>query len=109
MPGKRSKLYDEFKYKVALEALSGISVALLARQHQVTNRTVYNWVNEYREKFGEEAVPPADRRITEMKRLEEIEDKYNKAIHLLGEKDLQIAILEDLLKKKNPAYRKEYK
>ncbi len=41
-----------------------------------------------------------------MKRLLEVEKKYEKAVKMLGEKDLEIEILRELLKKPTPAYPK---
>lgn len=100
----KNNLYSEFKFKVALEALSGVRTGFLARQHNVSVRTIHNWVQEYRKKFGDEALPTAQQRISESKQLQELEDKHQRAVKLLGEKDLEIEILRDLLKKANPAY-----
>ena len=104
---KRHKLYDEYKFKVAQQALSGIKASFLARKYEVSPRTIQNWVKEYRDQFGDEAIPSASQRISDAKRLEELEHKYARAMKMLGEKDLEVEILRDLVKKTNPAYRKE--
>jgi len=41
--------------------------------------------------------------------LQEVEEKYQTAVKILGEKELEIEILRELLKKKNPAYLKDLK
>ncbi|MDD9269737.1 hypothetical protein ACFPES_22040 [Paenibacillus sp. GCM10023248] len=43
------------------------------------------------------------------RRLQEVEERYEKAVKVLGEKELEIEILRELLKKKNPAYQKNLK
>lgn len=106
---KSTTIYDEMRIKVAQEALGGIRVAFLARKYNVTPKTIHNWVKFYKEKFGDEAVPTVQDRISESKRLQDLEDKYEKAMKLLGEKDLEIEILRDLVKKTNPAYKTKSK
>jgi len=99
-------MYEEMRVQIVKEALSGIKVAVLARKYDVSPKSINNWVREYRDKIGEEEIPAADAHIQELKRLQEIEEKYNKAVKVLGEKELEIEILRELLKKKNPAYPK---
>jgi hypothetical protein len=50
-----------------------------------------------------------DQHLQELKRLQEIEEKYEKAMKVLGEKELENEILRELVKKKNPAYLKNLK
>jgi transposase-like protein len=102
-------LYDEQRIKVAQEALSGTKLSFLARKYSVSPSTITNWVKFYKERFGEEAIPSASERIEDSKRLQELETKFDTAIKLLGEKDLEIEILRELLKKSNPAYRTNLK
>jgi transposase-like protein len=101
---KKNNIYEELRLKVAQEALSGTKAGFLARKYGVTPRTIYKWVQDYKEKYGEEAVPSVDKRIADSKRLHELEEKYEKAMKLLGEQNLEIEILRDLVKKTNPAY-----
>ncbi|MNH44194.1 hypothetical protein D3C79_1062860 [compost metagenome] len=39
-----------------------------------------------------------------MKHLQEVEDKYQNAVELMGEKEMEINILLELLEKQNPVY-----
>lgn len=103
------RLYEEQRNKAALEALSGIKASVVARKYGVSPSTVNQWVRDYREKNGEQEHPYPQEQAEEMKRLLEIEKMHEKAIKLLGEKDLEIAILRELLKKPNPAYPKNSK
>ena len=56
-----------------------------------------------------EVIRAADEQLQELKRLQEVEEKYQTAVKILGEKELEIEILRELLKKKNPAYLKDLK
>ena len=101
-----TRLHEEQREKVAIEALSGIKVGVLSRKYGVSPKTINGWVRDYREKHGEQEYPFPQEQVEEMKRLHEIEKKYDKAMKMLGEKDLEIEILRELLKKPTPAYQK---
>ncbi|MFD0672516.1 transposase [Cohnella sp. GCM10027633] len=100
------RMFEEQREKAALEALSGIKAAIVARKYGVSPSTVTQWVRDYREKHGEQDHPYPQEQAEEMKRLIEVEKKYEKAVKMLGEKDLEIEILRELLKKPTPAYPK---
>lgn len=100
---QRNHAFKEVRYKVAQEALAGIKVGVLARKYDISPKTVRNWVKEYQETFGEDAVPTIDERVDDAKRLAEMEDKYDRALKALGEKELELEILRELVKKTNPA------
>ncbi|RED51141.1 helix-turn-helix protein [Cohnella phaseoli] len=97
---------SEQREKAAQEVLSGIKAAVVARKYGVTPGTVNQWVRDYREQHGEQDHPYPQEQAEEMKRLHEVEKKYEKAVKMLGEKDLEIEILRELLKKPTPAYPK---
>jgi transposase-like protein len=97
---------SEQREKAAQEVLSGIKAAVVARKYGVTPGTVNQWVRDYREEHGEQDHPYPQEQAEEMKRLLDVEKKYEKAVKLLGEKDLEIEILRELLKKPTPAYPK---
>jgi len=100
---QRNKVFEEVRNKVAQEALAGIKTGFLARKYDVTPKTIRNWVKEYQETFGDDAVPTMDERVAESKRLAEMEEKYSRALKALGEKQLEIEVLRELIKKSNPA------
>ncbi|UKS26375.1 helix-turn-helix domain-containing protein [Paenibacillus sp. HWE-109] len=97
---------SEQKEKAAQEVLSGMKAAVVARKYGVTPGTVNQWVRDYREQHGEQDYPYPQEQAEELKRLLEVEKRYDKAVKLLGEKDLEIEILRELLKKPTPAYPK---
>ncbi|MEK3885846.1 helix-turn-helix domain-containing protein [Paenibacillus sp. PL2-23] len=102
---QRNNTFKEVRYKVAQEALAGIKVGVLARKYEVSPKTIRNWVKEFQETFGEDAVPTIDERLDESKRLAEMEEKYNRALKALGEKELENEVLRELVKKVNPAWK----
>lgn len=100
---QRNNAFKEVRYKVAQEALAGLKVGVLARKYEVSPKTIRNWVKEYQETFGEDAVPTIDERVDDSKRLAELEEKYNRALKALGEKELENEVLRELVKKTHPA------
>lgn len=50
--------------------------------------------------------PKEDKHLQKIQRLKKLEQRYEKAMKVIGEKELEIEILRELLKKKNPAYPK---
>jgi transposase-like protein len=101
---KRNSVFDEIRFKAAQEALSGLKAGFLARKYNVSPKTIHNWVKEYREQYGDAILQSVDTRISESKRLQELEERYAMAMKVLGEKELEIEILRELAKKANPAY-----
>lgn len=103
---KRTKHSKEFKVQVSKEAIETGNAALVARRYELSPNMVNRWVKEYKEgKYddGDFGVEPAP---LETKKLAQENDQLKK---LLGEKDLEIAILRDLIKKKNPHLLKNLK
>ncbi|MCR2805934.1 transposase [Paenibacillus soyae] len=105
--GKR--LSKETQLKIVKEALAGIKVGALARMYDIHPETIRTWVRDHRDSIPVEEIPLADEHLQEMQRLQEVEQRYEKAVKVLGEKELEIEILRELLKKKDPAYLKNLK
>lgn len=101
----RTKHSKEFKIQVIKEVLETGKTSIVARRYELNANMVSRWVREYKDgKFGDvdiAAVPHLD-----SKQLSNENEQLKK---LLGEKDLEIAILRDLIKKKNPYLLKKLK
>jgi len=102
--GKR--LNEEVRLKIVREALAGIKVEVLARMYDILPETIRGWVRDHKDDIPPEEIPLADKHLQEIQRLQEVEGRYEKTMKVLGEKELEIEILRELLKKKNPAYAK---
>ncbi|MCP8970935.1 transposase [Ectobacillus ponti] len=97
---RRSKYFKEFKIQVVQEAKEVGNKAAVAGRYEVHENLVKKWVKEFDE-HSELAV--------QWYVLKELEQENDQLKRLLGEKDLEIAILRDLLKKKNPHLRRSWK
>ncbi|ASS90019.1 transposase [Aeribacillus pallidus] len=101
----RTKHSKEFKLQVIKEAQETGNNSLVARRYELNSNMVSRWVREYKDgKYGDVDVtvlPDLDPK--------EISKENEKLKILLGEKDLEIAILRDMIKKKNPHLLKKLK
>jgi transposase-like protein len=82
-------------------------VGVLARKYDIHVETIRSWIRAYRDEISE--IPKPDEQLQEMLRLQEVEEKYKKAMAILGDKELENEILRELLKKQDPAYRPNLK
>lgn len=103
MKRKRNETFQEIREQVARESLAGMKTGYLARKYGVHPGTIRNWVKEYKERHGVDALPSIDEHIVAAKRLAELEENQERLIKALGEKELEIAVLRELVKKTNRA------
>jgi transposase-like protein len=100
------------KKEFVAQVVSGYRTEVVARQHGISPKTLSNWVNQYQDEVGEIMVKKreeAEQVQQDAAQLHSVNKKYNEAIKLLGEKELEINILRDLLKKTNPIALKDLK
>jgi putative transposase len=87
---RQSKLTDEQVVALLREAEKGEKpIAQLARENQVTEQTIYRW----RRKFGGSTV-------SDVKRLKQLEKENGRLLRLLGQRDVEIDAMKELLRKK---------
>jgi putative transposase len=87
---RQSKLTDEQIVSLLREAEKGEkSIVQIARENQVTEQTIYRW----RRKFGGSTV-------SDVKRLKQLEKENNRLLRLLGQRDVEIDAMKELLRKK---------
>ena len=102
---KRTNHSKDFKLQVVKESTETGNISLVARRYELNPNMVGRWIREYKDgKFGDVDVsilPDLDSK--------EISKENEQLKKLLGEKDLEIAILRDLIKKKNPHLLKKLK
>jgi len=103
----RTQYPPEFKLRVAREAAEVGNASEVARRYEVHPTMVSRWLRAYR-RDGETAFDPQARRkkmprssdpSANAARVRDVERENEHLKKLLGEKDLEIAILRDLLKK----------
>ena len=101
---QRKRYSQEFKDQIVKESLEVGNAAIVARKNDLSANMVSRWVREHKNqnnigiRIG--AIPVRIGSYNQSaKALESENEKLKK---LLGEKDLEIAILKDLVKKTNP-------
>jgi transposase-like protein len=104
---QRGHAFEEIRHKVAQEALGGAKTGYLARKYGCHPESVRKWTREYKAEVGvETALNNARERIIDTERLEELELNYARALKALGEKELELEILRELVKKKSSSLMK---
>jgi|LSQX01.3.fsa_nt_gb transposase-like protein len=106
----RTQYSVEFKLRVVRETEEVGSSAEVARRYELHPNVVYRWLGAYR-RDGEAAFGRKIRRAShgvpvDTARMREVESENERLKRILGEKELEIAILRDLLKKGADPHRK---
>lgn len=103
----------EFKDKLVKEVLETRNLSLVARNHEIAPTTLKQWVDNYKRYGAVSKKDQAPEALVKEQKLSTSDPTLNKENEtlkkLLGEKDLEIAILKDLLKKTNPHLLKRLK
>ena len=97
----KKKVYtQEMKDQIIKEVEETGNLNVVARRHEIAPSTVSTWIKRLK---GANSKSKDITAITEVtKQIKEIESENDQLKKILGEKDLEIAILKDLLKKTNP-------
>lgn len=97
MSKPRKQYSKEFKEKVVKEAIETGNATLVARQYDLNSNMLNRWVREFKNPRKKPTVHQEYKDHTGAMKMLASENETLKK--LLGDKDLKIAILEDLLKK----------
>ena len=106
---KRKRYTQEFKKQVVQEAVEVGNAAQVARRHDLNPQQVYEWMKKSKHQEWKQTSPAAKKIAPYTPSLQEftdIEAENDKLKRILGEKDLEIEILRDLVKKTDPTYRR---
>lgn len=88
----------EFKERVIAECYRVGNIALVARRFEISENTVYSWMRNQKKNGGSNSASEKDLE----KKLKKVNSENDELKKIIGEKDLKIAVLEDLLDKANP-------
>jgi len=104
---ERKRYPKELKDQVIREVQEVGNAVPVAKKHGINVKVIYRWLKESKHKAW--ANTPSDaKKIAEYlpspKEFRQLEDENEKLKTLLGEKDLEIAIMRDLLKKRRPGF-----
>lgn len=104
---KRKRYPKDFKDQLIKEAQETGSALSVAKRHGISEKTLYRWIQESKHKAWEETDGNAKKiaaYIPSPQEFRKIEKENNTLKKLLGEKDLEISILRDLVKKTRPGF-----
>lgn len=96
------------KEYVAEVLTHGYRIDVVARRHGMAPETLRNWVRQYQDEVDDLMAKirlESEQIEQDAKNYKEIEKKYDEALKLLGEKEVEIQILNELLKKKYPDWK----
>ncbi|WP_442595186.1 transposase [Neobacillus sp. D3-1R] len=99
MKRKMGPIEDVKKQYVRMAIESG-NAAHIARKVGVSTSTLGGWMKIYREEVDSEMREEGVSPLTESSTSDDLQKKYEKAMKLLGEKELEVAMLRDMFKKK---------
>ena len=110
---ERRKFTSEFKRQVVEQAIAASNNTIIARKYDIRPNLVSKWVRQYKAGQSIQGSRPKGNatHITQQEHAQLVVENHEldkQNVHLkqlLGEKDLEIAILRDLLKKTNPHLR----
>lgn len=97
---KRRQFTKEEKLQVVKEIVQTGNISVVARRHDIRNSVVGRWFGKYKQRgeagFNGDVAVPARREAAEVRAVASENERLKR---LLGEKELENAILKDLLKK----------
>ncbi|CAA7600586.1 Transposase [Acididesulfobacillus acetoxydans] len=107
---KRNRYSKEFKTEVLREVREVGNAVPVAKKHGISVGLIYRWGKQSEHKAWGQASDEA-KKIAEYlpspKEFRELEEENGRLKSILGEKDLEIAIYQDLLKNRQPGFPKK--
>ncbi|MFS0638042.1 helix-turn-helix domain-containing protein [Mesobacillus foraminis] len=99
MAKKKIEALEEVKKNYVRMALETGNYSSVARKAGIDRTTIKRWIQEYEDEVREQMEDPASSILSAEPTKEELKAKYEQAMKLLGEKELEVAMLRNLLKK----------
>lgn len=99
MAKKKIQALEDVKRNYVRLALESGNYASISRQAGIDPKTLRNWIQEYGDEVRERMEDPTTAILTAEPTKEELRAKYEQAMKLLGEKELEVTMLRNLLKK----------
>ncbi|WP_409305218.1 transposase [Peribacillus sp. SCS-155] len=101
MPKRKIDVIEDVKKQYVRMALESGRMASIARKAGISTNTIRKWINEYDDEVRDGMEAEGTAVLSENPTKDELMEKYEKAMKLLGEKELEVAMLKNLLKKNN--------
>jgi transposase-like protein len=95
---------EEFKEQIIKECNEVGNVSMVARRHEISSNTIYGWISAAKKRGSVKPLPRNEaKRLSEAeKRLESVSGENTTLKRLLGEKELELAVLRELRDAVNP-------
>ncbi|MNI23255.1 Transposase [compost metagenome] len=98
----------ETKKEFVVEVLSGYRTEAVARKYGLSPKTLGNWVRQYQDEVDDLMVKKqkeTEQMQKDAAHFHELQKKYDEAVKLLGEKEVELKMLHELVKKKYPDWK----
>lgn len=105
---RRFRCPVQAKKEYVAEVLAGYRTEVVARRYGMSPKTLSTWVRQYQDEVDDlmaKKRDEAEKLEKDAAKLQAVEKKYEEAVKLLGEKELEISILRELVKKKYPDFK----
>ncbi len=99
---RRFHCTEEMKKEYVALVVSGYRTEHVARLHGMSPSSLQRWVRQHWDEVQTEMVAKKKQAEQIEKDTHDLQKRYDQAMKMLGEKDLEIAILKDLVKKTTP-------
>jgi transposase-like protein len=99
MPRQKIDVIEDVKKNYVRIALETGKITSTAKKAGICSDTLRKWIKEYEEEVRDEMEVEGVTILSENPSKEELLKKYEQAMKLLGEKELEVAILKEVIKK----------
>ncbi|AZB43384.1 transposase [Bacillus sp. FJAT-42376] len=99
MVRKKIEIIEDVKKKYVRIALETGNYTSTARKAGIDRATLSGWIKEYKDEIEESMELDGHHPLSSNPTKDELQIKYEHAMKLLGEKELEVAMLRSLLKK----------
>lgn len=99
MVRKKIEVIEDVKKKYVRMALETGKQTSIARKAGISRPTLRKWMDEYEDEIRDAMEAEGTTLLSENPTKDELQEKYEQAMKLLGEKELEVAMLKHLLKK----------
>ena len=99
MTNKKIEIVEDLKKKYVRMALETGNHTSIARKAGIDRSTLKRWVTSYQDEVMEQMEKEDIVILSDESTKDEILKKYNQALKLLGEKELEVALLREVVKK----------
>ncbi|KGR78588.1 hypothetical protein CD30_19935 [Ureibacillus massiliensis 4400831 = CIP 108448 = CCUG 49529] len=96
---KKIDVIEDVKKKYVRMALETGKISTTARKAGISRSTFYKWIDQYKDEIQDSMDQEGIVSLSDDPTKEELMAKYEQAMKLLGEKELEVAMLKNILKK----------